>query len=177
MKRAGCRILQIGVETVENEVLEKLNRKNSLDRIQEVFTVSREEQILTMATVVLGLPGSSEEGMRKTVDFLLELDPDYASFNIMTPLLGSKLRAQWEELGYIGPEEYDIQDSTRAAFGHLGISPEHLTKIRDDAIRRFYFRPSYLLKRLRYSNSMRQILNETKTGLSLFLRHILRNSE
>ena len=175
MKKAGCRVLQIGVETVELDALKDLKRKNDLEQIKNVFSLCRKEKISTMATLVLGLPGCDEESFKKTIDYVIDIDPDYASFNIITPLLGSKLRADWESQGIVDSEIFENQDSTRA-IKNLGFEPEHLIQWRDHAIRRFYFRPNYILRRLKECLTWNQILNEAQTGWHLFVRHVLKRS-
>ena len=128
-----------------------------------------------MATLVLGLPGCDEESFQKTIDYVIEIDPDYASFNIITPLLGSKLRANWESQGLVDSEIFENQDSTRA-IKNLGFEPEHLIPWRDHAIRQFYFRPKYILRRLKKCLTWSQVLNEAQTGWHLFLQHVLKRS-
>jgi len=175
MKKAGCRVLQIGVETVELDALKNMKRKNDLAQIKNIFSLCRKEKISTMATLVLGLPGCDEESFQKTIDYVIEIDPDYASFNIITPLLGSKLRADWESQGLVDSEMYENQDSTRAV-ANLGFEPERLVRWRDHAIRRFYFRPKYILRRLKECLTWSQILNESQTGWYLFSQHVLKRS-
>jgi len=173
MKRAGCGVLQIGVETVQTEVLKKLRRDVDMELIRKTFKLCRDEKVSTLATLVLGLPGCNEESILKTIDFILEVDPDYASFNIITPLLGSNLREQWEAQGFIDPNIYENQDSTHANISHLDISPERLQYFRDMAVRRFYFRTRYIIRRLTQGMTFSQLLNEAKTGWELFRRHVL----
>jgi anaerobic magnesium-protoporphyrin IX monomethyl ester cyclase len=175
MKKAGCRVLQIGVETVELGALKNLKRKNDLEQIKDVFSLCRKENVSTMATLVLGLPGCNEESFKRTIDYVIEIDPDYASFNIITPLLGSKLRANWEAQGLVDSGIYENQDSTRA-IANLGFEPERLVRWRDHAIRRFYFRPKYIFRRLKELHTWNQILNESRTGWYLFLQHVLKRS-
>jgi anaerobic magnesium-protoporphyrin IX monomethyl ester cyclase len=175
MKKAGCRVLQIGVETVELDALKNLKRKNDLDQIKNIFHLCRMENVATMATLVLGLPGCDEDSFQKTIDYVIEIDPDYASFNIITPLIGSKLRAEWESQGLVDSEIYENQDSTRA-IANLGFEPERLVQWRDHAVRRFYFRPKYILRRLKTCLTWNQMLNETQTGWYLFVQHVLKRS-
>ena len=39
----------------------------------------------------MGCPGETEETMKKTIDFALELDPDIALFNIVSPNPGTQM--------------------------------------------------------------------------------------
>lgn len=178
MARAGCHTIQIGVESAAASLLEDFQRKVDREKLEEVFRACREEGVSTLATLVLGLPGDDEEGIMQTIDYVIELDPDYASFNIMTPLLGSQLREEWERSGIIDPDVYETQDSTRASLEHLDISPDRLLSLRDLAVRRFYFRPSYMVRRLLRARSFHQVLSQMIVGWSLFRNHVLtRNAD
>jgi len=173
MRRAGCHTLQIGVETAQTDLLVKFQRKVDRERLEEVFRTCREEDVSTLATLVLGLPGDDEAGILNTIDYVVRLDPDYASFNIITPLIGSKLREEWEAAGAVDPEAYEIQDSTRATLHNVSVTPERLLALRDLAIRRFYFRPSYLARRALRARSLQQLRHQAAVGWSLFRQHVL----
>lgn len=173
MRRAGCHTLQIGVESAQTDMLVQYRRRVDRARLEEVFRACREEGMSTLATLILGLSGDDEAGIRNTIDYVLALDPDYASFNIITPLVGSRLRDEWEAAGLVDPEAYEVQDSTRATLEHVGVSPERLTYLRDLAVRRFYFRPSYLLRRVLGLRSWHQLKSQSAVGLSLFRNHVL----
>jgi radical SAM superfamily enzyme YgiQ (UPF0313 family) len=173
MKRAGCNVVQMGVETVSSELLPQFRRRSDNTRLREAFRICREEGLETLGTFILGLPGESEDSIHKTIDFVLELDPDYASFNIITPLLGSELRQQWEDKGFVNPEEYEVQDATKATLNHLDLPPKRLLALRDEAIRRFYFRPRFIVRRLAKTVSVPQLRAQARTGWSLFRQHVL----
>jgi radical SAM superfamily enzyme YgiQ (UPF0313 family) len=174
MRRAGCHTLQIGVESAQTDVLVQYQRRVDKQRLEEVFRTCREEGLSTLATLILGLHGDDEAGIRNTIDYVLTLDPDYASFNIITPLVGSRLREEWEAAGLVDPEAYEVQDSTRASLDHVSVSPERLTYLRDLAVRKFYFRPSYLLRRVLKLRSWHQLRSQSSVGLSLLRSHVLR---
>ncbi len=181
VKRAGCHTLQIGVESAQTDALKKYQRKMDAGRLREVFRACREEGVSTLATLILGIEGDDEAGIDATIKFVLELDPDYASFNIMTPLLGSKLREDWESQGLVDRDDYEGQDSTRAvvgkeaahAIGNSSLSPARLEQLRNQAIRRFYFRPSYIARRVSELRSPRHFLSQARVGISLFRSAVL----
>ncbi len=176
MKKAGCTVIQMGVETVDSDILKLYKRRNNNETLRDIFRACHEIGVETMGTFILGLPGDTEERIRETIDFVLELDPDYASFNIITPLLGSELRRDWEKQGIIDPEAYEVQDSTQAGLHHLDIAPERLIALRDEAVRRFYFRPAYIWKRARKTATWPQFKAQAATGWSLFQQSVLRRA-
>ena len=173
MKAAGCTVVQMGVETVNSDVLKQFKRKGDNRLIREAFRVCREEGLETLGTFILGLPGETETSIEQTIDFILDLDPDYASVNIVTPLLGSELRREWERQGLVSPEDFESQDSTKATLRHLDIPPDRLLALRDRAIRRFYFRPRYIARRLWKTTSRHQLRMQVRTGWNLLTTHVI----
>jgi anaerobic magnesium-protoporphyrin IX monomethyl ester cyclase len=173
MKRAGCHTLQIGVETAQKDLLLAYKRAIDKDRLEEVFRTCREEGVSTLATLILGLTGDDEAGIRSTIDYVLDLDPDFASFNIITPLVGSQLREEWEAAGVVDPDVYENQDATRATLKDVTIPAERLLALRDEAVRRFYFRPKYLVRRLASLRTLPQMKSQLAVGWSLFRQHVL----
>jgi radical SAM superfamily enzyme YgiQ (UPF0313 family) len=62
--------------------LSKLLKKH---KIQNAFRWCRELGIISVADYMIGLPHErSEADIIKNIQFLVDLDPDYAQFNIMT---------------------------------------------------------------------------------------------
>jgi radical SAM superfamily enzyme YgiQ (UPF0313 family) len=92
MKKSGCNRIHYGVETGDETLLKKIGKPGlSREIIKEVFKNTMEEGIFTMAHVILGLPGENEKTLTNTYNFLLELNPDAISWNLITPYPGTKL--------------------------------------------------------------------------------------
>ena len=106
--------------------------------------------------------------MKRTIDFSVELNSDYASFNIPVPRMNTPLRKESIRSGII-TEDVDVMDQTGTYVvmrtGEL--SREELKAFQQEAIRRFYFRPAYLLRRLRNLNSWWEVRSHLTGGLSL----------
>jgi hypothetical protein len=88
--------------------------------------------------------------MEATIRFALDLDLDYAQFSIATPYPGTQLFAQieregkllirsWEELATYGRSVFEMGD----------VTPQSVGRMFRRAIRKFYFRPRYLMRQLR----------------------------
>jgi len=137
MSRAGCHLVQIGVESADEKLLAEYGKKITPDRVREAFRILRKNEIRVGAHFILGLPGDSLESMRRTVELAVELNPVYASFNIAMPRLGTSLdNAGWRER--------PLDSSGSVPFYPLnGISPKELIRERNRALRRFYLRPAY----------------------------------
>ena len=133
-------------------------RKNvKTETVRRAFRTLKKASIGVGAHFILGLPGDSLDGIRRTVDLAVELDPAYASFNIAMPRLGADLDdAGWMDrpLDSSGAEPfYELDD----------LGPGELVAERNRAMRRFYLRPRY------WMNTLRDI--KTPNQMSNLLRH------
>ncbi|WP_306532911.1 radical SAM protein [Geobacter sp.] len=155
MKAAGCHTLIVGIESANTDGLKRYGRHVDKGRIVELVTHADRLGMSVCGDFILGLEHESEAEMLATTRFARELPLDFASFNIAAPLPGSAFRQKAVAAGRMvfGAEGYD----TLSHRGELGISAvgyERLRALRNRAVRQFYLRPSYLLRRLRKTASM-----------------------
>jgi radical SAM superfamily enzyme YgiQ (UPF0313 family) len=170
MARAGCHTIQFGVESSDPDILESIEKGISPERVKEVFALCRKLGIRTLAHFILGLPGETMKTAKRTIDFALEINPDFASFNVASPRLGTSLRQEAIEKGYISGELTELDNSVTFPTMELGtLSKDEVWRLRSEAIRRFYLRPSYLLRRLVGVRSTRELTNSMYEGTNLIL--------
>lgn len=127
MRQAGCESVKWGVETGDAKVLRRLRKGTTLGKVREVLSVCRGLGIRTHATFTIGLPGETADSIRRTRDFMRELEPDSAQISIATPFPGTDLYEQY------GAEEvtHDWQKfdgATHAVAVRDGLSPEALER-------------------------------------------------
>lgn len=158
MKKAGCHTIQIGIETASEELLKKHRKDIDLDQIRTVFSICRKYSIRTLAHFILGLPGETEETLRKTRNFALELDPDFASFNIVAPRIGTDLRQEALEKGWVAEPDSDIDNSISFPMIQTPqINSQVVWNWRNKCIRDFYLRPHFVWKRLTNIRSLYEL--------------------
>lgn len=149
MRLSGCHTVIIGVED-ENAELLKDRYKRDLSR-EKLFNFVRECRVLGIkicGDFIVGL-NNSPEAFDRMVDLAIELDLDYASFNILVPLMGSIFREELIARGEITQDQLGYDTS-----GTTGKENAEFFANRNRAIRRFYFRPRYLFSRLRSLTSI-----------------------
>jgi anaerobic magnesium-protoporphyrin IX monomethyl ester cyclase len=175
MARAGCHTIQFGVESADEKILESIEKGISPERVKEVFVLCRKLGIRTLAHFIIGLPGETMSSAKRTIDFALDIDPDFASFNVASPRLGTALREEALEKGYIPNELTELDNSIKFPTMELGtLSKDDVWELRQEAIRRFYLRPSYLWRRLAGVRSFRELANSAYEGANL-LRNAVRS--
>ena len=145
MKKAGCYLIFFGVEVGDQKRLDKFNKMIKIEQIKDVFKACRKIGIRTIAYVILAMPGDTKEDMLETIKITKEIDTDYASFNLYVPRYGSLLREQLQKDSKI---PLDKLDSTIEFINLTNVSDEEIIKLHKYAMRSFYFRPSYLFRKL-----------------------------
>lgn len=175
MKKAGCHTVMFGVESGSDEILKKYSKDTTLNQIRSAFALCKKLGFRTVATFVLGLPDDRKETIMETIRFAKEIEPDYASFNVYVPRMHTMLRREALEKGLVSPE-VQVMDQT-GTFGVAGtnyLSSNEVLKLKEKAVKEFYLRPGYLVKRIKGINSLFDIRKEMLGGLTV-VRDIFRN--
>lgn len=173
MKKAGCHTIIFGVETLNQDLLSTFDRKIDLQRIREVFSLCKRFGIDTVGTFIIGLPGDSEEMIRKTIQFSIQIGCDYASFNIYTPSYGTQLRRKLIEKSKI-EDNLCFMDS---GVSYPVIETTHLDRakvwsLRQEAIRSFYLRPGYFIGKINHLYNLADLKNKFRNGVSILMNSI-----
>jgi anaerobic magnesium-protoporphyrin IX monomethyl ester cyclase len=152
MKRAGCVMLGLGVESGSERIIGKMkkqeNPKSWLELCRQSFRWTKALGIGTNAYYVIGNPTETREEIEQTIRFALELNSDSIQVHFYTPYPGS---AAWEEY------QTQLAGCDPASMFHYGkpnftlsfVPPEELVKIRSQFYRRYLFRPVFALNHFR----------------------------
>ena len=119
------------------------------DYIRERIRRYHDHGIAVEGTILLGLDRHTEDGIRRLIDFLLEIDLDLAEFTVLTPFPHTKA---WDELHGDGRIlSYDWNDYTadKVVFQPRHMSPERLQELLAEAWRAFYADASQEMKMFR----------------------------
>jgi len=168
MKKAGCWNLFYGFETGDQQLLDNIGKGMTLDTLRNAARWSHEAGIEVRASFMLALPGETPELARKTIDFAIELDPDYAQFCITTPYPGTPLWNDAEKYGRLNKDfrEYHCWAPVFVPFGYR--DEAEILKMERLAVRKFYCRPAFVWKCLRKIRSGEDVVRYLKGLRMLF---------
>ncbi|MBN1595268.1 radical SAM protein [candidate division FCPU426 bacterium] len=178
MARAGCHTIIFGVESGNDATLVQYHKKMDLAGIAATLHACRRAGIRVAATFMLGLPGEDENQTRKTIDLACRLPVDFVSFNVAIPRAATGLRAQAIAAGLIdaGVRTMD-QSGIAGAMSTREMSAEKILLLRREALRRFYFRPGYLLRRLFTLRSWTDFASQAADGLGVIRDAVRKRNE
>jgi anaerobic magnesium-protoporphyrin IX monomethyl ester cyclase len=169
MKRTGCHLIEFGVESGSQALLNRYQKHITLAQVRQAFRLCHETGIDTLATFVLGLPGETPRTLDETLALALEIDPTYCSFNVASPRPGTRLRREAVGAGALAAGPSGPLDSSWSApvYSQEQMPADVLEAFRRRALRRFYGRPAYVWKRIRGLSSLPELRNQMANGLAL----------
>lgn len=120
----------------DDEILELACRAGCWYVYQAVFDTSdvirrriaayRDHGIGVEGTVILGTDDHDVASIRRLVDFLLEVDLDLAEFTILTPFMGSPIRARFASEGRLLSSDWSQYTCDRVVFQPKRMTPAEL---------------------------------------------------
>lgn len=149
MKRAGCKLIHYGIETGSPRIMELINKKISLTKIEEIVKFTETIGIKALCFFMVGFPTESVDDMEQTIRFAKKLNPTYISFHVSCPYPGSEFYTM-------------IKDDTDELFPQAYTKEQDLATLKrvvHRALVKFYLRPNYLISRIMkrdLSNIMKQ---------------------
>jgi len=169
LKEVGLCNVGFGIESGNDRVLKLVKKGITKDQVRKAIRIAKDIGLETWGFFILGLPGDTEDSIRDTVDFAIELDPKYAKFVFLKPFPGSEVFYQLEEKGLIDIQDYAQYGPYMPPVHHLdGLSHARMIKLQQQALRRFYLRPRKLIEHLRDLRSMGRIISFLRGGFFVF---------
>ena len=175
MKEAGCYRVSFGVESGSDEVLRRIGKRITLQQARSACEIANDVGLTTIAFYMLGNYGENRETMEKTIAFAKSLNTDYAQFTIATPFPGTALYKLVEKHGKILTkdwERYGIYEEP--LFETRDLTKELVAEMYRKAYREFYFRPTYMLRRVKNIRSLREVKVVINGFLEIFRRLLIK---
>jgi radical SAM superfamily enzyme YgiQ (UPF0313 family) len=148
MRKAGCWNMFFGFESGVQELLDLINKNITLDEIRQVVKWCKEVGIEVRASFMIALPKETPEMAKKTIDFAIELDPEYAQFCVTTPFPETKLFEDAKKYGDLALDfdKYSVWEPVFLPHGYK--SRDEILEMERLAVKKFYYRFGYVLKHL-----------------------------
>ena len=150
MKNAGCYMVSLGIEAGNEEILNKMKKNISLEKVRTAVRWCRKAGIETRGLFMFGNLGENEKTMQDTINFAKSLDLDTATFHITIPFPNTDYWKIVKKEGKIYPKNYrDYIAYGNVIFQHGELNEKMLVEMQKKAYREFYFRPKVIIKSLK----------------------------
>ena len=158
MKDAGCYMIAFGIEAGTQHVLNMMKKGTTVEQAYKTTSLCREAGIETTGYFMIGNPGEKEEDALKTIELAKEIDLDYATFGVTIAYPNTEIYfwalennclsdRQW----YMKETDTDIvgtREINGGAMGRPDFPLERQLDLCKKANKEFYFRPSYIIKKI-----------------------------
>jgi len=172
MKDAGCYFIRMGAETQNSQIFAKYRKSSSPEIISRAVSVIKRNKIMLMTWFLLGFYEETLDEMKKTIDFAVKINPDFASFGVLMPEYGSPLRQEYIKKGWIKDGLSTFDAAGEPTIVSPNFSAQQLGEVVKMAYRKFYYRPEYFLERILDIRHYKQLSNMAFNGLSVFKKSI-----
>ncbi len=172
MKKAGCYQIFFGIESGNQRLLDLIKKDITLDQARNAIKLCKTAGIQSFCSFMLNLPSETIEESQQTVNFAIDLDPDFVQFPITTPFPGTELYDIAKKYGHFLTEDWSkFMSWDEVVYVSNGRSPEEIKHTVKQAYKKFYMRPNYVFKALKRLGRLplKNQINLIKTGIKTFL--------
>lgn len=170
IKKAGCWMIQVGVESGNPSILRKIKKGITLKQVEQGCKLAYDEGLEVKAYFIMGHPGETIETLDDTIRFMNRLPIHYASINFMTPLPGTELWDVAEDCGAINKRQLEKINylSDTPAFVPYGLNEETLVSKLREAYLRFYLNPVTVFRHIKKLKRVEDVRKIIIAGIILF---------
>ena len=153
-KKSGLTQIFFGVEAGTDEGLKAIKKKLTLQQVKKTVNLCKAHRIKTSTNWIIGFPHhKTREDVIKLIDTAIEVNSDYAQFNILIPYHGTEIFDEGVKEGLFDKELWrdyakDPVPSFLEPVWEQNLSREELSDLLKLCYKRFYFRPIPIVKKL-----------------------------
>lgn len=167
MREAGCWVISLGIESGNQEVLNKIKKGITLEQSRKAVKLCKSLGIKTYLYFLVGFPWDTESTIKDSIEFAQELDGDFVDFFIVYPFRGTELEEVARQYNLLDNKNYFKNAYSDVAMDTFLISKSRLKFLRKKALKSFYLRPKYIFRMMNSADSFKKRINYLKHGLKL----------
>ena len=164
MRRAGCRTVFIGFESVNQEALDECSKSQSAVEMAHAVKSIRRAGIEIHGMFIFGFDSDGQRDLESTLRFAMRTPITTAQFLLLTPFPGTELLERLEDEERILLRNWGLYDGHHVVFTPRLLTPRQVQKKQVRSHWRFYSWPRSL------SNLLK--LKILRTGIYIYARRI-----
>jgi hopanoid biosynthesis associated radical SAM protein HpnJ len=172
MKAAGCRLLIVGFESGDPQILKNIKKGATVEQGIEFMKNCKKLGISVHGDFIIGLPGETPETIKRTVEFAEQLDCETIQVSIAHSYPGTEFD------DYLKKNNFFTDDDMTDEMGHQlptiqypGLSRKEIVAAVEHFYDRYYFRPRIIFRIVRRaffnSHERRRLYKEAREFLQL----------
>lgn len=172
MARAGCKRIHYGVESGTQKILNVLRKGITLEMVEKAFALSKKVGIQTLGYFIIGSPEETRADIQKTIKFIKKISPDYIHVSIMTPFPATDLYSRALKEGVVKSDVWrEFSKNPRTDFvapiWDKELSREELLGLLTKIYKSFYFRPTFIIKKIFKLKSIKELKTKANAAFKL----------
>ncbi len=144
LKRSGCWMLALGIETESDDTRKDMMKRLEGEKIRKALVNMRAAGVKSFGFFILGYPGEDARALDRTIEYALELNPDFANFYPAVPYPGTELYNKAKRDGLLASEDWSKMEYSYYLLEGNGLDERVVMEAINRAKRRFFLRPGYL---------------------------------
>src|SRR5271169_6523085 len=152
MKEAGCRLLIVGYESGDPQILKNVKKGATVERARQFTKDCKKLGLIVHGDFILGLPGETKETIRTTIDFAKELDVETIQVSVAHAYPGTELYDYAKANGFIlseGAQMVDEGGHQVAMIEYPGLPRDYVMEMVHRFYDEYYFRPQAIYRIVR----------------------------
>src|ERR1700723_1899157 len=172
MKEAGCRLLIVGYESGDPQILKNIKKGATIDMAERFTANCKKLGLVIHGDFIVGLPGETRESIRKTIDFAKKLDNETIQVSIAHPYPGTEFYdyAVKNDLISIG-KIVDDRGNQLPKVIYPGLDEAELMEWVERFYSEYYFRPRVIWRMVRKvifnSHDRKRLTKEAREYMAL----------
>src|SRR6202049_4556718 len=173
MKEAGCRLLIVGYESGDPQILKNIKKGATVERAGQFTKDCHKLGLVVHGDFILGLPGESRETIKNTINFAKELDVETIQVSVAHAYPGTELHEFAMKNGFMTSDTKMVDDGGHqmVQIEYPGLPAAEILEAVHHFYDEYYFRPKAayrILRKAMFDNSERKRLyKEARTFLKL----------
>jgi hopanoid biosynthesis associated radical SAM protein HpnJ len=153
MKEAGCRLLIVGYESGDQQILKNIKKGATVERARQFTKDCHKLGLVVHGDFIMGLPGETRETIRNTIDFAKELDVETIQVSVAHAYPGTELFDFAVKNGFMVADEKMLDDGGHqlAHIQYPGLPADDILEAVHRFYDEYYFRPKAVFRILRKS--------------------------
>ena len=127
MKDAGCHTVLFGIESGNQEMLDRINKRITIEQIKKAVAMCKDVGMQVFGSFIVGLPGENMDTLMDSHRLAMEMDVLYG-YHFLSPFPGTRLMEQLDSYDLnVLTRDWSLYDANHPIVSTSALSPEDIT--------------------------------------------------